>query len=229
MSSLADAVAATVATITAMAALGTSAAGLVDATKAFGGGVSNFGLGYIKAALKPYEDALNNANKNWPALVRASWINGVAKEDQKTAVKSFIRLGLSTTNAGAIAKAANVDATALTTALQNIQAGKSATPDDANILGRLNGMIDLAMDAGFERADQQYRNISKLLAGVVSVALAVWAGYLLEHSSIPGMAGQDLLWPSVLAGLLAVPIAPVAKDLTSSLQAAAKAVQAVKG
>jgi hypothetical protein len=45
--------------------------------------------------------------------------------------------------------------------------------------------------------------------------------------AVTGIDTSHLLWPSILAGLLAVPIAPIAKDLTSSLQAAANAVQAV--
>ncbi|HEY2751553.1 hypothetical protein [Phenylobacterium sp.] len=228
MSSLADAVAGTIATITALGALGTGAAGLVDASKAFGGGVSNFGLGYINAALKPFAAALDNATPAWPELVRASWINGMPKEDQKAATKSLIRLGLSAVNSAEIAAAGHVDAAALQTALTNIQSGAPSTVADVNTLGRLNGMIDAAMDAGYERADQQYRNASKVAAGAASVVLAVWAGQLMKGYAVTGLDTGHLFWPSVLAGLLAVPIAPIAKDLASSLQAAASAVQAVK-
>jgi hypothetical protein len=178
--------------------------------------------------LTPFAAALDNANPIWRELVRASWINGVAKEDQKAAVKSLIRLGLASDNSAAIAAAGHVDATALETALANIQSGAPSTVADVNVLGRLNAMIDTAMDAGFERADQHYRNASKLGAGVVSVALAIWAGQLMKGYTVAGIDTSHLFWPSVLVGILAVPIAPVVKDLTSSLQAAANAVQAIK-
>ena len=48
-----------------MGALGTAAFGLVDASKAFGGGASRYGLRYVFRALKPYAGALNNANSAW--------------------------------------------------------------------------------------------------------------------------------------------------------------------
>jgi hypothetical protein len=227
MSNLSDAVATTVAAITAMGTLGTAAAGLVDASKAFLGGISNVGLAYIYKALTPFAPALDNTNPAWRELIRASWINGAPKEDQKAAVKSLIRLGLASGNAAQIAAAGHVDPAALQTALTNMETGLASSPADINVLGRLNGMIDTAMDAGFERADQHYRNASKLASGVVSVILAIWAGQLMKGYAIAGVDTSHPFWPSVLVGLLAVPIAPVVKDLTSSLQAAANAVQSV--
>ena len=228
MSNLPDGIAAVVGAITALGALGTASAGLVDATKAFDGGFSNFGMGHLNKALEPFASALNTATTDWKKLVRANWINGAPKEDQKAAVKSLIRLGLSSANADGIAKAGHVNAQALKTALSNVETGKVNGTDDVNVLGRLNAMIDLAMDAGFERADQQYRNACKLASGAVSVVLAVWAGQLLAGMGVAGLDRMQVLFPSILAGLLAVPISPIAKDLASSLQAAAKAVQAVE-
>ncbi len=79
MSAITDSIGATVGVITAMGALGTSAFGLVDASKAFGGGASRYGLKYVFRALKPYEAALHNANSGWRLAVEANWINGVDK------------------------------------------------------------------------------------------------------------------------------------------------------
>lgn len=81
MSFVSSALATTVSAITAMGALGTAAFGLVDATKVFGGGVSNVGFGAIVRALEPFNAALESATPNWRATLRANWINGVAKED----------------------------------------------------------------------------------------------------------------------------------------------------
>ncbi len=228
MSNVTDALAGATAAITALGALGTASFGLVDATKAFGGGVSNFGLGYVLKALKPYEQSLDGANSSWRETIRANWINGVAKEDQKSAAKTLIRLGLSSANSATIAAAGHVDATALQTVLKSVEDGTALTPADALVLGRLNAMIDCAMDAGFERADQQYRNASRVVAGLFCVGLSVWAGQLLALHQAVSLSTTDIIWPSVFAGLVAVPIAPIAKDLASSLQTAASAVQAVK-
>ncbi|MDR3509140.1 MAG: hypothetical protein P4L64_14700 [Caulobacteraceae bacterium] len=220
---------AVIAAITAIGGLGVAAAGLVDATKAFGGGVSNFGFGRIEAALKPFQAALVLAESNWAATIRANWINGAPKEDQKAAAKSLIRLGLSSDNADAMAKAGHVDAAKLKLVLTAIETGAALTPDQVNLLGRFNAAIDAAMDGGFEQADQQYRNASKLLSGVAAIGLAVWGGDLLHGGSFPDYVGSADFGKAFLVGIIAVPLAPVAKDLTSSLQAAVTALKAVKG
>jgi hypothetical protein len=216
------------AAVGAVGALGTAAYGLVDATKAFGGGVSNFGFPYILRALGPFEAALDNANVYWKATIRANWINGVAKEDQKAAARSLIRLGLSSKTIGSLAAAGRVSETSLKDVLERVETGGVLTTEDAQLLGRLNAAIDASMDAGFERGDQSYRNAARLTAGIFSVLLSLWGGYLTANSHLIHGEGAFWVMPSLFVGLVAVPIAPVAKDLASSLQAAAAAVQAVK-
>jgi hypothetical protein len=234
MSELTTALAGATSAIMAVAGLGTAAFGLVDSTKAFWGGVSNLGFGQVKACLSPFAPALTNANSDWLTTIRANWINGVAKDDQKAAAKSLVRLGLSSANAAGMAAAGHVDGARLVAIIQAIETGGSLSSADAEVLGRFNGAIDAAMDAGFEHGDQVYRNGSRLLAGVFAVGLAVWAGALLGSSGMgPGAHSGafwnwPLFWPSILVGIVAVPVAPIAKDLASSLQAAATAVQAVK-
>lgn len=217
--SLGDATAA----ITAIGGLGTAAFGLVDATKAFDGGMSNFGFGHVKKALQPFASALRVANSDWLLTIRANWINGMAKDDQKTAAKSLVRLGLNSKNAAAMAAAGRVDPAQLTAIVTAIETGGALTPADANVLGRFNAAIDAAMDTGFERGDQQYRNACRLAAGVIAVALSIAASVLQHHR----WALHDIA-VAVLIGLVATPLAPVAKDIASSLQTAASAVQPVK-
>ena len=233
-----DSIAATVSVITAMGALGTASFGLVDATKAFFGGVSNFGLRFVFRALKPFAGALTHANREWRMVVRANWINGRPKDEQKEVVKTLIRLGLRAENADHLAKAGGVDPKALKDAMTALETGQKLTPVQADVFGRFNAVIDASMDAGFERGDQQYRNASKVAAGLFSLGLSWWAAYLLRHaplsvaSNLPastaangGFIFSPLFWWASLVGLLAVPVAPIAKDLASSLQAAAKAVK----
>lgn len=236
MSQVTDALASTVSVITAMGALGTAAFGLVDATKAFGGGISNIGFSAILAALKPFEAALMQATPNWRATLRSNWINGAAKDDQKTAAKTLIRLGISAANVNALATAGHVDPIELQHALTAIEQGAALSVADAQLLGRLNAVIDAAMDAGYELGDQHYRNASKLTAGLVAIGLAVWAGFLVQN--LPFAAALDvnpqeyigsrLFWWALFAGAISVPIAPIAKNLASSLQDAAATVTAGK-
>ena len=187
-----------------------------DATKFFNGGISNAGFGKVRKALDPFSAALQAGQHGWIDTVRANWINGEPKDDQKTAAKSLVRLGLSSANASEMAPAGHVAPAALLAAMSAVENGVGLTAAQVNVLARFNSAIDAAMDAGFEQGDQIYRNASKVTAGIFAVALAIWGGIILHEN----------LALAALVGVIAVPIAPVAKDLTSSLQAAVKALKA---
>jgi hypothetical protein len=215
-----------VAIITAIGALGMAAFSLVDATKAFGGGVSNFGLPNLNRVVSRFSDALDralgkdeNGKAEWRGVVRSHWINGRPRAEQKAIVKSLIRLGLAPLTAPALAKAGQVNAGALGAVAEKLEAGTALTEVDLNVLGRLDASVEAQLDAAFDRADQLYRNVSRVFAGVFSIVLAFLATYAL---------GWDRWALALLIGLLAVPLAPIAKDLASSLQAAAAAMRAAK-
>jgi hypothetical protein len=86
----------------------------------------------------------------------------------------------------------------------------------------MNAAIEALMDAAFEDCDQEYRNVCRLLAGLTAMGLAViaWLIWPADEGTKP------TLWAAVAVGLLAVPLAPVAKDLTSALSAAMRALKA---
>jgi hypothetical protein len=211
----------------AVGALGTTAMGLVDTTKLFGGGPSNFGFGYIESALAPFLDALASSSapfgKN--AILRklkADWLNGVAKEDQKVKAKSLIHLGLSQINATALANVAAVDPGTLQLAMQKTASGQAAAPEETNVLGQFDAVLTAVLDTAYERGDQKYRNAAKFLAMVTSVVLAGIGGVI-----VFGHDKWDVAF-CLVAGLVATPLAPVAKDLASALQAAVAAASVLK-
>lgn len=217
-----------VAIITAIGALGTAAFGLVDATKAFGGGVSNFGFPGLNRVVSRFSVALDRALGNdekgkaeWRRVVRSHWINGRPRDEQKAIVKSLIRLGLAPETADALAKAGHVKADALAAVAAKLERGTALTEIDLNVLGRLDASVEAQLDAAFDRADQLYRNVSRAFAAVFAIGLTLLATWALEW-------GQDRWALAFVVGLLAVPFAPIAKDLASSLQAAAAAMRAAK-
>lgn len=212
--------------ITAIGALGMAAFSLVDATKAFGGGVSNVGLPGLNRVVGRFSGALERAlgkdendQPEWRRVVRSHWINGRPRDEQKAIVKSLIRLGLAPDTAPALAKAGQVKADALAAVAAKLEAGTTLTEIDLNVLGRLDASVEAQLNAAFDRADQLYRNVSRFLAGVFSIALTFLATYAL---------GWERWALALVIGLLAVPLAPIAKDLASSLQAAAGAMKAAK-
>ena len=215
------------AALAGLGALSTAAFGLLDSTKAFWGGASNIGCGHIRSALTPFSAALDNAlgSDGWWPVVRASWVGGVAKADQKAKAQALIKLGLNSANAPQVAQASHVNATALTAAIVKLEKGTKLTDADLNVLGRMNATIDALLDAAYEAADQQYRNWCRVLAGAICLGLAYVAWLLWK-----GTTGENPpdLWTVLAVGLLAVPLAPVAKDLTGALSSAMNALKAAK-
>jgi hypothetical protein len=84
------------------------------------------------------------------------------------------------------------------------------------------------LDVAYERGEQLYRNGSKAAAMVVSTILAIFSGWIFRRDSGWAYFGSANFALSAIVGIAATPLAPVAKDLASSLQAAAGAVRLVK-
>jgi hypothetical protein len=213
--------------VAAISALGTAAFGLVDATKVFRGGVSNIGFNFIRAAIQPYVAALRLVDRDDPfRTIKANWLNGVAKADQKAAVKSLIRLGLTSSTAASIAGGApGIDAAQLAAVASKIDAGAGLDEAEITLLGRFDAIVDAQMDAGFERADQKYRNAAKVLAALIAIVLAFVGVWVIERDDV---GGRDFVL-AFFIGLISTPLAPVAKDITSAVGAAVSALKATKG
>lgn len=217
--------------LSAAAALGTAAMGLVDSAKAFWGGPSNFGFGYIARALHPFLIGTPGPPTAFgePEVLRtlkANWLNGVPAADQKAKAKALIHLGLATGNANALATAAGVDPVKLTSLTRNVETGATPTQDEINVLGQFDAVLSAVLDAAYERADQKYRNACKALGMLVSTILAFFGGLIVYGTGIFDPRHFGL---AIAVGLSATPLAPVAKDLATSLQVAVGAVRASRG
>ncbi len=202
--------------------------GFVDALKAFEGGPSNFGFSTIRRTLEPFLPKNANGAFSEAELLEAlksNWINGVAKADQKAKAKALIHLGLTAGNAADLAKAAGVDERTLASVADKVagraQGNTVLTSAETNTLGQFDAILSAILDEAYERGDQQYRNGTKILAMFFAVIFGIAASLLIKGSN------WDAAGLGLLVGLAAVPLAPVAKDLTSSLQAAVSAMQII--
>jgi len=91
--------------------------------------------------------------------------------------------------------------------------------DERAAIARLETAIDARIDAALVVAETLYVTQTKIVASVVAVGIAVAVGTLLNAS-----------WAlSLIVGLAAVPLAPVAHDAATALQETVKAFKAVKG
>lgn len=224
--------------IAAAAALGTAAYALVDGSKAFFGGVSNCGFGYIENVVKNFfpKDAAKKDSDNPLQLsevldtLRANWLNGTALADQKAIAKSLIKLRLNIVNAPELAKATGVDKEKLAAIAAKIASGGTLTQYENDVFGRFDLMLTAILDKGYQRADQSYRNSAKAWSIFVSVVLAL-VGAMVVHEeslSIDKDIDFNIIGGAILLGLAATPIAPIAKDLTSALAAGVKAAQMLR-
>jgi hypothetical protein len=132
-------------------------------------------------------------------------------------LRNGLRLGLTGDNATELAKQFGQEPARLAAALAGGPPAGGGPGDDAvAALARFHAAIDARVDAAAASAHETYLGALRVtgtllaLAGSVGVAL---------------VTAQDL-WLAVAIGLVAVPVAPVSKELLNLLRAASEAVRA---
>lgn len=230
--------------VTAIGALGTASFALVDSTKiGRNGGISNSGFASIQVAVGQFFPGATRkrgssggkAHAKAPSderklldILHGHWINGSPLNDQKAIAKSLIKLRLTTDTARQFAAATSVDANVLSQVAVKMTQGAELSAAEMNVLGRFDLALTAILDEGYQRADQRYRNNARALASATAVILAVLGGFAVTDSTLSIYLSGAEVWKFVLCGLLATPLAPVAKDLANGLAAGVKVAQAVK-
>jgi hypothetical protein len=222
--------------ITAIGGLGTAAFGLVDASKSVFSGINRIGLKHVVdtvTGLTPDQSGDGLPTKPINALPRknvldsieANWVNGTDVTKQKAIAKSLIRLHLSAGNAAAVAATTNVDPALLTSVAAKSIAGVPLAQAESDVSSRFDLIVTAMLDEAYQLSDQVYRNSTRALAAVVAVLLAVAGGWSLHGPDF--WQSKDLAL-AILVGLLATPLAPIAKDLSSALATAVNTLQVIK-
>jgi hypothetical protein len=212
--------------VTAIGGLGTAAFGLVDASKALGGGVNHIGFGAIKTlvmSLTPGTQTNALSQSRVVATLQANWFNGTDLGSQKAIAKSLIKLDLSPANASALAAATGVDPAILTVIATSIANGTPLSTTQSDVYARFDLIVTALLDETYQRSDNVYRNWTRAIAAIVAIVLAVVGGLTLH----PGFDWRQV-GESALVGLLATPLAPIAKDLSTALATAVNTLQVVK-
>lgn len=220
--------------ITAIGGLGTAAFGLVDAAKASFKSINRAGLKHIHevvSELAPEGASSGNPVNALPLSnilesLEANWVNGNDLASQKAIAKSLVKLHLNAANATAVAIKTSVDPAVLTSVAGKIVSGVQLTQAESDTYARFDLIVTALLDESYQLSEQVYRNSTRALAALTAVALALvgaWSlvgSYQFWHSSDPILA--------LLVGLLATPLAPIAKDLSSALATAVNTMQLVK-
>jgi hypothetical protein len=137
--------------------------------------------------------------------------------------------GMSSAQTAALAQALTAEKTADAAAPAAPDAGAAATAAPQALAARFATALDTSVQAAFASAEQRYQSWAQFWAGVAAVVLSL--GYEGATAGWPwaahtGSAGAWII--ALLVGLAAVPLAPVAKDLSSSLSQALTALGQVR-
>jgi hypothetical protein len=218
--------------VTAIGGLGTAAFGLLDAAKPVFPWINHIGFGRISgtvAALTPDDP---NAKQPVNALPQnnilksllANWVNGTDLASQKAIAKSLVKLHLSAGNAQDLAVATNVNPQLLIQVTESIVSGTAFTQPQSDAYARFDLIVTAMIDEAYQYADQVYRNWTRGLAAAIAIVLA-FAGEWILAGSWQNLWLNSEMFQAILVGLLATPLAPIAKDLSSGLSAAVKTMQ----
>jgi hypothetical protein len=222
------------AVITAIGGLGTAAFGLVEALKPVFGSINRMGLKHIQDAVSSLtpnasgEPKNSLPQRNILQTIEANWINGTDLAAQKAIAKSLIKLHLSESNASAVADKANVDSSLLQSVAHKTAAGTQLLQAESDVFARFEVIVTALLDEAYQSSDQVYRNGTRTLAAFLAVVLALAGAWSLEGRMLwSGHHWHDVAL-AVLVGVLATPLAPIAKDVSTALATAVNTMQAVK-
>ena len=217
--------------ITAIGGLGTAAFGLVDSTKPFFGGVNRIGFSRIAGAvssLTPGTPANGLTQGKILDTLKANWYNVTDLSSQKAIAKSLIKQGLTTANAPDLAKVAGVDPAVLQSVAAKITSGTALEQNESDVYSRFDFILTALLDEVYQHSDESYTNGTRVVASFFAIALALVGGWTLYLGKASGYWGSNDMWIALVAGVLAAPLAPIAKNLSSALSTAVDTLQMMK-
>ena len=205
-------------------------------------GLPYVGLGAVRKMAYPLRRALECAyGSEFAEIIAAQYRANRSSGSAPDTIRQGVRLGLPFLSLSAatdlIASVWHMSPALSQALARALQAPMMASPpvdgaagataaisdqDAGALAGRFASALDARIEAAFQLADERYETVAKTLAGLAALVLAATFKIGLQH--------VDLSWPLVIAiGLVAVPLAPVAKDLSTSLQSALTAFKSISG
>lgn len=192
--------------------LGVTAFGIVETLKWTR--IGQFGFNEMRKHLGQLILALETTHSTNLEQVLRSLYRGEHSELAKT-LRQGVRAGLTTDNAATLALTLHtINENALTAVAAAFAAGTELTSEQRNVLGRFELAADAKIDAALMSAQSHYAGKMRLLAGAIAICLGLILGLVQSASQF------DLftLGQALIVGILAIPVAPIAKDLVSTLQ-----------
>ena len=212
--------------VLATGAVGIAASGIVETLKFTPLGL--LGFNRLRAALGT---ELMDAEKLAYGKATDAVLAGYYRQDRvggalARALRQGVRVGLRADNAHALASVIGVgDGGSLERAVSVLATATTADPappstateEDRGVIARFELAVDARIEAAIAVADATYVGQIRLAAAFVALVLALAGAYSLGEFPNRWVA-------ALIVGVAAVPIAPIAKDVASGIQAARKAL-----
>jgi len=109
-----------------------------------------------------------------------------------------------------------------------MSSGTALAQNESDVYSRFDFILTALLDDAYQVADQTYTNGTRFWASVFAVALAFVGGWTLNKGTLDAYLHSNDLWIALVAGVLATPLAPIAKDVSSALSTAVNTMQAIK-
>jgi len=157
-------------------------------------------------------------------LLKAQYGTGRGGGDLPRTLRQGARIGLRTDNVAAIGyQVGVVDVAQLTAVVGKLESGDTLNDQEKSVLGRFELAVDARIEAALALAERSYRGAMRMSAIVFSILLAFFVAWGLHKD------GTTFNWLApFIVGVAAVPLAPVAKDVSKAIQSAARAVRAIR-
>jgi hypothetical protein len=211
--------------ILAAGGLGVAAYGVIDGAKLLPM-IGLSGFAHVRSQLGPAMAAIVRAYgaAGTKELLEAQYRAGRSSGELPRTLRQGYRIGLPALEEAEVKKIAEFvgvsDSGTLASATRKMRTGKTLTSDEREALSRFEVALDARIEAGLELADHHYVGRIKIYAGVLSVAIAMCVGALVSNE-----LGANWWLKAFLVGLIAVPVAPIAKDVANAVTEAAKALR----
>lgn len=221
--------------ILASGAVGTASMAIAEGSKSVR--IKPFGFGRVIKDLSWAEGALKVAyGNNHEDLLKSLYRTGRSKGDLPRILRQGIRIGMNKENAKNMAQGVgSIDPVKLSEIAGAIEEPKDLDENQKKLIGRFEIAADARIEAALAMAERAYTNGIRLIAFLIAIILSQGAAagifYSQETTTAANFAETykfETFIVALIVGLTAVPLAPIAKDIATGLQSAAKAVRSAK-
>lgn len=200
-------------------------------------GLPYVGFAAVQDFMRPLSPALKIAyGPDYQKIVLGHYRNGRAAGEAPGAIRQGVRMGITLLgedqiqyvlagNWGLSSEASARLANSISQRNASLMAAETPTSDAQaeSLMATFVTVLDARLDAAFSVAEERYQSSARTWAAAAAVALVIGLNFV-AISTEPAAA---LSWPVALfIGAVAVPLAPMAKDLAKALSEAVGAFRA---